>query len=39
MDEKGRLYGESDRNNDGTVFAEHAEVSHFFIALKKSFKV
>jgi len=27
MDEKGKLYGEPDRNNEGTVFAEHAEVS------------
>ena len=26
MDTKGRLYGESDRSEGGTVFAEHSEV-------------
>ena len=26
MDSKGRLYGEADRNDEGTVFAEHTEV-------------
>lgn len=29
MDVKGKLYGEPDRNNVETVFAEHAEVSLF----------
>ena len=27
MDNKGRLYGESDRANGATVFAEHSQVS------------
>lgn len=36
MDEKGKLYGEPDRNNEGTVFAEHAEVS-FLLQKKPAF--
>ena len=26
MDSKGKLYGEPDRNDEGTIFAEHTEV-------------
>jgi hypothetical protein len=29
IDSKGRLYGEPDRNDEGTVFAEHTDVSVF----------
>ena len=29
MDNKGKLYGESDRSNGATVFAEHSLVKNF----------
>ncbi len=33
IDSKGRLYGEPDRNDEGTVFAEHTDVSDFSTAI------
>ena len=29
MDSKGKLYGEADRSNGATVFAEHSQVNNF----------